>query len=242
MARAAYVSLSLARFGALRRAGEFVAGDRPGVLFCQVGADSRGAGTDVASQEAFTFVVLGLHADADSAGQLLDDRLALAPWLDEATELWTAVLQPFRHKGKANYLTPAEPGLLFEPLGPPPSPESPFVVITSVGWDKDGLDMARVADFGVGVGAVRASMTAVPGLHSQHSFLFPGALAHDPITVSFWRDHASARAFAYESGSHRRQMDRYHATDNADRTSFTRCSVLRSKGTWYGGDPLDFGH
>jgi hypothetical protein len=44
--------------------------------------------------------------------------------------------------------------------------------------------------------------------------------------------------FAYQHGPHRRQMDRYRATNNADRTSFTRFTVLRSQGTWYGADPF----
>jgi hypothetical protein len=86
---------------------------------------------------------------------------AAAPWLDEAAEVWSAVLQPFRHKGKANYLTPVEPDKFFEPLMAPPPDESPVVVLTSIGFDTDGLDMARVADIALGTGAVRASMTAV---------------------------------------------------------------------------------
>ena len=184
------------------------------------------------------FAVLGLHTDADSAERLVDERRTAAPWLEEAAEVWSAVLQPFRHKGKANYLTPAEPDKFLEPLTAPPQPESPAVVLTSLGWDSDGLDMARVADVGLGTGAVRASMTAVPGLYCQHSFFFPGVLTHDVMTLSFWENLASIHAFAYQHGPHRRQMDRYHATNNADRTSFTRFTVLRSQGTWYGADPL----
>ena len=75
-------------------------------------------------------------------------------------------------------------------------------MLTSIGFDTDGLDMARVADVAVGTGAVRASMTAVPGLYCQRSFFFPRVLAHDVMT------------------------------------SFTRFTVLRSQGTWYGADPF----
>lgn len=103
------------------------------------------------------FIVLGLHTDAASAERLVYDGGAAAPWLDEAAEVWSAVLQPFRHKGKANYLTPAEPDKFLEPSAVPPPAESPTVVLTSIGWDTDGLDMARVADVGQGTGAVRAS-------------------------------------------------------------------------------------
>jgi hypothetical protein len=39
-------------------------------------------------------------------------------------------------------------------------------------------------------------MTGVPGLRSQQSFFFPGVLECDPVTLTFWRDEASIRAFA----------------------------------------------
>jgi hypothetical protein len=38
--------------------------------------------------------------------------------------------------------------------------------------------------------------------------------------------------------THKRQMDRYRTTGNADRASFTRLTALRSSGTWYGRDPV----
>ena len=182
MARASFASMHLARFEALRASEDPACEDWPGVLFCQVAADSRAAGVDPASREAFVFLVLGLHADAASAERLMNDRQSAAPWLDEAAEVWSAVLQPFRHKGKANYLTTAQPDKFFETLAAPPPAESPAVVLTSIGFDTDGLDMTRVADVALGTGAVRASMTAVPGLYCQHSFFFPGVLARDVIT------------------------------------------------------------
>ena len=231
--------MHLARFDAVRASEDAHFDDSPGLLFCQVGADSRAAGVDPASREAFVFVVLGLHVDAASAERLVEDRAVVAPWLDGAAEVWSAVLQPFRHKGKANYLTPTEPGKFFEPLADPPPVESPTLVLTSIGYNTDNLDMTRVADVALGTGAIRASMTAVPGLYCQHSFVFPGVLTHDFITLSFWQDGASVHTFAYQHGPHRRQMDRYHATKNADRTSFTRLTALRSQGTWYGADPLE---
>ena len=77
------------------------------------------------------FVVLGLHADLASAERLVDDRTAAAPWLDEAAEIWSGVLQPFRHKGKASYLTPGEPDKFLDPLAEPPPAKSPTVVLTS---------------------------------------------------------------------------------------------------------------
>lgn len=241
MARALFASMHLARFETLRASEDPSCEDRPGVLFCEVAADSRAAGVDPATREAFVFVVLGLHSDAASAEHLVDDRQSVAPWLDEAAEVWSGVLQPFRHKGKANYLSATQPDKFFESGAEPPPAESPAVVLTSIGFDTDDLDMTRVADVAVGTGAVRASMTAVPGLYCQHSFFFPGVLARDVITVSLWHNVAAVHAFAYTHGPHRRQMDRYRTTGNADRTSFTRFTVLRSQGTWYGRDPFAVG-
>jgi heme-degrading monooxygenase HmoA len=197
--------------------------------------DTRAAGTEPASQEAFTFLIFGLHEDAASAQRFLADRVA---WLDEAQEVWSGILEPFRHHGTANYLDGADPGPLFESMMPAGPADGPVVALTTPGWNVgEGLDMNRVREFGDGVLAVRASMTGVPGLRSQQSFFFPRVLECDPITVTFWRDEASIRAFAYGQGSHRRQLDRHRTEGLADRTSFTRFRVLSSTGTWYGADP-----
>jgi hypothetical protein len=94
--------------------------------------------------------------------------------------------------------------------------------------------MERVRQFGAGAAAIRMSMTAVDGLYSQQSFFFPGGIALDPVTLTFWRDDASARAFSYNAGIHRHQMDRLRPENLADRTSFTRCHVLHGTGSWPG--------
>jgi hypothetical protein len=235
MPRAAIASVRLARFDSLRQAGPVSDGRAPGTVFCNVAADTRAAGTEPASQQAFTFLILGLHGDADSAQRFVTDRVA---WFDEAHEVWSGILEPFRHHGAANYLDRAAPGHLFESMTPADLTDGPVVALTTSGWNvTDGLDMNRVREFGAGVLAVRASMTGVPGLRSQQSFFFPGVVECDPVTLTFWRDEASIRAFAYGQGSHRRQLDRHRTEGLADRTSFTRFRVLSSAGTWYGEDP-----
>lgn len=241
MQTASHVSLHLIRFDSLRAAGTIEVRDRPSVLFCDVAADTRAAGTEPASQTAFAFAILGLHNDGVSAQWLLDNYRSVAPWTVQAREVWGAVLRPFRHKGEANYLNRMHPGPLFETgvLSSAPSADTPFVSITTSGWRvSPELDMNRVREFSTGVLAVRASMTAMSGLHSQQSFFFPRVLEHDPMTITFWRNQAALTEFAYGPGGHRLQMERQQERGLADRTSFTRCVAEFKHGTWYGACPL----
>ncbi len=235
---ASFISLHLARFNQLRPAGPADPGGRPGLLFCEVGADCRAAGTDPASREAFSFLVVGLHDSKESADRLVDDVATVAPWFADAAERWSGVLAPFRTTGESNLIHPMAPARLFDPLVSAPRRGTPVVVFTTAGWNRAGLDMARVQDFGTGVAAVRISMTAVPGLRSQQTFFFPGIIALDPPTLTFWDDEVSLVSWAHRQATHKRQMDRYRATRNADRASFTRLTPLSSIGTWYGRDPV----
>jgi hypothetical protein len=238
MVAASFASLHLAQFERLRTAGPADPGDRRGLLFCEVGADCRAAGTDPASREAFSFLIVGLHDSRESADRLVEEIVSVAPWFADAAERWSGVLAPFRTKGESNLVDRAAPARLFDPLAAAPGRDQPVVAFTTIGWNRDGLDMARVQDVGTGTAAVRISMTAVPGLRSQHTFFFPGIIAIDPPTLSFWDDEASMLAWAHRQATHKRQMDRYRSTGNADRTSFTRLTALRSNGTWYGRDPV----
>jgi hypothetical protein len=192
----------------------------------------------MATQQAFVFAMLALHADERSARVFLHERRSVAPWMDEAKESWGAALRPFRHKGEVNWVDPSSPGPVLN-VGAAVAANVPFVSIGSVGWRTGpDLDMKRVLDFSTGAAGIRASMTGTAGLRSQHSLNFPGGLELDPVTVTFWEEDAAARAFAYGGGVHRMQMDRYHKLKTADRTSFTRAIALEAYGTWCGADPL----
>ncbi|MDH5759733.1 MAG: hypothetical protein OEZ65_09115 [Gemmatimonadota bacterium] len=235
---ASHVSLQLARFDGLRRVepiAEPVLGD---ALFHGIGADARASGGVPESREAFNFVVLGLHDSADAAQRFLTSSPGLVPWLGDAVERWNAILEPFRHHGTANHLNPDEPGPLFDTFVPPPAPDEPIVVMTSVGYRLGpGFDPARADAFSEGVMAVRASMTAVSGLHSQQSFSFSGNREVDGVTVTTWASFDAMRAWAYGMGTHRILLDRHRGEGMADRTSFTRLRIVRSDGTWYGAEP-----
>jgi hypothetical protein len=229
------ISLVLANFDAIRTAGNSNTADFPGLLFFSIGADTRAAITAPDSQQAFKFVLLGIHEDEKSANDFIENKEAISPWLKEAKETWCAVLQPFHHKGEANYLNKETPGKMFDVLAESPGTNVPVVVITTAGWATP--DMNRVKEFGDGAAGVRISMTAVDGLHSQQSFFFPGLISLDPMTITLWRDAVSVGKFAYGQHTHRMQLEKQKAQNVADRTSFTRCKILRCEGTWHQTDP-----
>ncbi len=232
------ISLQLAGFDTLTTAGNSDTAAFPGLLFFGIGADTRAAVTAPASQQAFKFLLLGIHEDESSANDFINNKATISPWLKEANEIWSAVLQPFHHRGEANYLNTAMPGKMFDLLADSPGVNFPVVVLTTSGWiTGDSLDMNRVKEFSEGVLGVRASMTAIDGLHSQQSFFFPGVLTYDPITVTLWRDATAVGKFAYGQSTHNIQLEKQKANGLADRTSFTRCSIIRSEGTWHLTDP-----
>jgi hypothetical protein len=238
MRQATTISLQLVSCETLRIAGDSNTENYPGLLFFNVGADSRAAVTAPASQQAFKFLILGIHDDDSSAISFIDNNRSISPWLNECSEVWSAVLKPFHHKGEANYVDVKNPGRIFFELCDSPGPNVPIVVLTTSGWNtSEGLDMNRVKEFSEGVLGVRASMTGVTGLHSQQSFFFPGVLAYDPITVTLWRDSISVGKFAYGPGSHQIQIEKQRTQNLADRTSFTRCKIIHSEGTWYKTEP-----
>jgi hypothetical protein len=239
MALASHATVFMARFDEMRATGDLPRLDAPGTLFRHVAADTRGAAQEPAAQQAFRFLVIGLHSDEGSAIQFMDRGCEVAPWFADAVETWAAVVRPFRHMGDCNYLDQAKPGPLFASVDDAPDPGAPIVIITTVGWVLGpDLDMNRIAEFGKGASGVRVSMTGTPGLYSQESYFFPGAIQHDPLTVTSWRDASSARNFAYGPGIHRIQLQRLHEQKLADRTSFTRCRIVRARGSWHGVCPV----
>ena len=241
MKSARAISLQLVSFDSLQNPGEPNIENFKGLLFCNIGADTRAAAQQPVSHTAFRFLILGLHEDESSAHLLIDNNRELFPFINASNEIWSAVLQPFHHKGTANYLSQDNPSRLFDELASSPGTRTPIVVLTTAGFVKDDhLDMNRVIEFGVGTGAIRASMTAMDSLHSQQSFLFPGVIKHDFMSVTIWENAAAVGKFAYGSPTHKLLMEKHLSENMADRTSFTRCKIIRSYGTWYGTDPARF--
>ena len=238
MTRSSFVTITIARFDELTAVDAPAARPPAGQpLMWSVGADEHAAGMEFGTQRAYSWLALGLHASSQSAQVLFDTERDTTPLFPYAAEVWSAVLQPYAHHGVVNWLDPKNPGLVFEP-GPRPSERAPFVVITSVGWTLDDrFEVGKAMDFGRGVAAVRSSMKDVDGLYFQHGFNFPGLLAVDGPTVTMWQDDTATRAFAYRAGVHKTEMDHFRLHDTADRSSFTRLRVLRSRGSVQGHTP-----
>ena len=223
----------MARFGTLREPGPLTNGSHC-PLFSTVASDTRAAGTTGKSKAAYKFCSIGLHKDRESAEAYFDQREQIVPWMEDASEVWSALLRPVRHVGEVDFLDQANPGLVCDcPADAVPS--GPLVVITTAGFVKEGNWMERAVEFSAGVTAVRVSMTGMPGLHSQQTFIPDDA---DGFTVTLWKDFASVRDFAYSPGVHKDQLLRQKAGGFADRTSFTRCVVERSHGLWHGSEPF----
>lgn len=236
MPKAAFASLVLARFDEMTVLKPVQ--PHP-ALFLGSAGDMRAARSNFKDLQAFKFAIYGLHETEESARSTVDSRLAIAPWLADADEVFAAVLRPFRHYGEANFLDSSEPGPVFDVTAAPPTDDTPIVIVTSVGWQStEGEAMERIMRFSEGVAAVRIGMTGLPGLHSQQTFSFPGGLVTDGITVTFWDKLASAMAFAYGPGLHRKEVKTQREGPYGDRTSFTRFQALHHEGTWHGSDPL----
>ncbi len=223
----------MARFDSLREAGPLTNGCH-NPLFAAVASDTRAAGTTGKSRAAYKFCAIALHKDKESAEAYYEHREQILTWLGDAREVWSALLRPVRHVGDVDFLNRANPGLIFD-CPTEAVPAGPLVVITTAGFIKEGEWMERAVEFGTGVTAVRTSMTGMPGLHSQQSFLQDDA---DGFTVTLWRDFSAVRDFAYGPGVHKDLLLRQKAGGFADRTSFTRYVVERSQGLWHGSEPF----
>lgn len=239
MPLATHASLVLARFADIRQTGPVFPPTTPDTLFLKAAADVRAGNSSGRDQRAFKFAVYGLHTSEEAARHAVDHRLSITPWIQEAMEVWAGVLSPFRHFGEANFLDRNAPGPLYQVADSPPEEGKPIVICTTVGWNStDAIAMERIKRFGDGVAAVRIGMTGLPGLHSQQSFSFPEGLIDDGLTVTFWKDVASAMAFAYGPGLHRGQVKTQREEPDGDRTSFTRFTALHSEGEWHGCNPV----
>lgn len=229
------MTLQIVRFSALVSASDLDT-TCPGGLpaFWAVGFDAREAQTDARRATAFWWCGFGVHRDEASARATLAagglERRAIS-W--EAIASSRVLLQPFSQRGAINWLDRDDPGPVFAGAGEAPPAGESIVVITTVGHNFGrGFKLSRALEFGRAVDRVydAMSLSVPPGLRFRRVFTFPDYRI-DPITVTWWDDDASMRAFAYRPGAHKTELDRLPTLDLADRTSFTRLRVVEAAGS-----------
>lgn len=179
-----------------------------------------------------------------AAGQTLrigiwDDRGAALdfsegfPAPDGTEEHWSLALEPYAHRGAVDWSGkgPADP--FFETLGPRPSRDVPIVTMTSFGFP---VPTAYLADFGRAMMRTRRSARETPAILDDIQFQHRAAAALDPLTFTVWQSEQAAMDWAYRTGTHRTVMDWFRESGMPLRSSFTRLSILASRGRWGGED------
>jgi hypothetical protein len=188
-----------------------------------------------------TWCGVAMYGD-EAAGRAALGRTDL-PMCATAVEHWQALLLPIAHRGECNHLDRAQPGLVYEPSADDPGgPGAPLFVITTAGFDMGpDFDLARVVHFRRHVDLVRDSYREAAGWMITHVFA-PFERGADGVTMTIWRSDAEMFEAAYRPGTHRTQIDTHKRQAMCDRTSFTRCRMLDSAGTWHGRDPFADAH
>lgn len=229
-----WATLHWIRFGEVETPQSLdLSGFPPGAASWKIGPDGP-VGPDGTRLPSNIWCAVGLYPERADAEVLLDEP-ACMPFLSRAEEAWHALLKPFAHRGECNHLDRDRPGALFHIEGHDPG--GTLVVMTTAGYDMGpDLDVDRVVDFRRNVDAVRDRMVTTDGNIATQVFT-PHVRGDDGLTTSIWRDDASMIAEAYRPGAHRERVDRHMREAMADRTSFSRLRVLRSRGTWRGRDP-----
>ena len=207
-----------------------------GAASWKLGADGAAA-ADGSRLPSAVWCGVALYPEQADVERAFEGPGAFLPFLDRTIESWHALLVPIAHRGECNHLDRDNPGPLLAPNGEDPG--GPLVVMTTAGFVVGpGFDMARVVDFRTNVDRIRIHAEAADGNVARQVFA-PHTPGDDGVTMTVWRDDASMSAFAYRTGEHRNQIDRYKREQTADRTSFTRFRAVRTSGSWNGCCPVE---
>jgi hypothetical protein len=99
------------------------------------------------------WAALALYPEREAAEAAITNNTEFLPCLDVVAESWHAALQPFAHRGEANYLDPNKPGLFLDP--PETDPGGSLVAVTIAGFDlRPNFDLERIKDFSLNVDRV----------------------------------------------------------------------------------------
>ncbi len=180
---------------------------------------------------------VALFGERSAAETAYATKELYVPSLSNAVESWHALLLPVTHRGECNHLERDRPGLIFDVESDDPG--GPLFVMTTAGFNfGPDFDVARAVDFRINVDKVQEWLQSIDGRVASQVFT-PHTVGDDGVTMSFWRSDEDMISTMYKSGIHRTQIERYKREKTADRTSFTRCRLLKTSGTWAGSDPLE---
>jgi hypothetical protein len=180
---------------------------------------------------------VALFADRSGAEAAFAASERFLPLLADTVESWHALLLPIAHRGECNHLERSRPRLMFEPSAEDPG--GPLFVMTTAGYVMGpDLDLARVIDFRVHVDKVHGWLQSAEGRVASQVFT-PHTVGDDGVTMSLWRSDSAMIDTMYRPGFHRIQIERQRRDNLADRTSFTRFRVLKTRGRWNGSDPFE---
>ena len=183
------------------------------------------------------WAALALYPEREAAEAAITNNTEFLPCLDVVAKSWHAALQPFAHRGEANYLDSNKPGLFLDP--PETDPGGSLVAATTAGFDlRPNFDLERIKDFSLNLDKVLDWMASADGLITKHSLVSPDG-SSEGFTVTIWRDDRAVLDFAYRPGVLRIQLERNKAEQTADRTTFTRCCATVAKGQWEGINPVE---
>lgn len=209
-----------------------------GAALALIGPDSRLDASGLRGSSSAVWGGICFYEDRAAAETAMDDPQTI-PACGHAVEAWHGLLCPISHRGETAWFGALENANCFVPAGRDDDPGGRLVVLTSAGFNDlppDQLldDMPRRMDFSRNVDRVVAWYATLPANLARANFHLR-AMGHvDGLTVSVWSSDEAMIAAAYKLGVHRTQIDRYRTEQTADRSSFTRARLIRSKGTWEG--------
>lgn len=225
------------RFATPRTAADIQLSSAPaGALSWKAGPDWSASDSGIRAGSRI-WCGLALFAELNLAEHAFARRESDLPDFSAATEVWSALLAPFAHKGECNHLDRATPGAMFEVADCERS--GPMFVVTTAGFHlRSRWDFQRVIDFRRSVDRMRPVIAGSNG-SLAHQVFAPLDAEDDGVTMSLWRDEQAMFGFAYKPGAHRVQVDRQKSDQTVDRSSFTRFRLLQTAGTWQGRNPAE---
>ena len=204
------------------------------------GASASLVGTAVAFDETGMFhpdptQVQVLHLFADVADAVAHVRAVAdgeVPPVErlgaEVVEGWHAALVPVRFHGDVHVEGIDGPLLEVDDA----AGDGPLVTMTTTGFHPEP---DRALALGRALHEVQSATAVVPG--RRRTVVSLGRRQDDGRTFTVWADEASMVAWAYRSEPHAPMIRRQRSDDLMPRSSFARCAVVASAGTWDGADP-----